>query len=71
MAVTVEQVEKWLILKGIGHAVGLIRDGWSYTACEMMVSLEAGDETPKRICRRCREALKRCNLTNLSKNRGN
>lgn len=63
MAVKIEEVQRWLILKGIGHAVGLIKCGWSYTACGMMVSLEPSSETPKRICRRCRESLKYCNVS--------
>lgn len=63
MGVAIEEVKQWLTLRGVGHAVAELNRGWSYTACGSIVSCDP-DSTipPKRICKRCREALKRCEL---------
>lgn len=63
MSVAIEHVKQWLELSGVGHAVAEVSHGWSYTACGSLVT---GDPTstppPKRICKKCREALQRCEL---------
>lgn len=63
MSVAIEQVKHWLVLRGIGHAVSELNRGWSYTACGSIVSGDP-DSTlpPKRICKKCRVALHRCEL---------
>lgn len=59
MSVAIEQVKHWLKLCGVGHAVAEVRSGWSYTACNKMISGDpTGTTPPRRICKRCRERLK-------------
>lgn len=69
MSVAIEQVKHWLTLRGVSHAVAEVNQGWSYTACGSMVTCEPDDNTlpPKRICKKCRESLNRCELLDSSR----
>jgi hypothetical protein len=60
--ITLDDVKKWHVESGIGHIVCQIKDPGLYTACDTLhwgTGLEScQDERPKRICKKCREALK-------------
>ena len=61
--VKIEDVPKWLILEGIGHAIASSRYGWRHTLCRIWTPNGATvDIPPKRICRKCRAALKTLTL---------
>lgn len=64
MSIKVEQVKHWLTISGVSHAVAEVNSGWSYLACRKMITCDPDESTglPKRICKKCREALKRCEL---------
>lgn len=58
--VEIKDVPLWLTSAGIGHVVVSIRSGWTSTLCDTMVSFPGDEkEIPKRICRKCREKLKK------------
>ena len=67
--ITVEDVPRWVIKKGIGHAVQSWREDipneenpqeWTTLLCGdvLIGKAEHFEDTPKRICARCRQALK-------------
>lgn len=58
MTVAIEEVRKWLILGGIGHVLVQSYSGWHYSPHNMTPNGEVVEDTPKRICRKCRAALK-------------
>jgi hypothetical protein len=72
MAVAVEDVPKWYVDRAcpggpIGHAVAGpgLGSGWAMMACRMTTPIghdDMQDDAPKRICRKCREALKHVTL---------
>ena len=59
----IEDVTRWIVWCGIGHAVQAIGDGWAHTACCSMISADMSSTTterPRRICSRCRMAIVDC-----------
>lgn len=63
--VTVEQVSVWWVKRGIGHAVGGLGNGMIHTACQTLVfggESETQQERPRKLCRKCREWLKKATL---------
>lgn len=67
MVVAIEDVPKWFVYRGIGHAVAGpgLGSGWGQMACRMMTPIghdDLQDTAPPRICRKCREALKGATL---------
>ena len=65
MAVTIEQVPRWFVSQGIGHAVGQLKGGFIYVGCRSMFSGNEKNTTkrrPKRVCRKCRESLKNATI---------
>jgi hypothetical protein len=57
--VTIDEIRCWSVLSGVGCIVIGGSHGWVNTAC---LSFRTGGWTenrPKRICRKCREALPR------------
>lgn len=68
VSITIEQVPCWIMVKGLGHVVMFVRDPGTYTACGSLLwgyeppkSSAAKKRVPKRICGKCREALKEIN----------
>jgi hypothetical protein len=57
---SIEDVPVWYTERGISHVVVSMQEGWTYTACECLVTTQPDEPgtKPKRICRRCREQLK-------------
>lgn len=57
---SIEDVPVWYTERGIAHVVVSVHEGWTYTACECLVTTQPDEHAtkPKRICRRCREQLK-------------
>ncbi len=64
MSVSVGQVPKWLTIGGISHAVAEVRQGWTITVCDKMVTgdPDSASGLPKKICAKCRSSLKKCEL---------
>jgi hypothetical protein len=62
MSVTFDQVKQWIATNGISHAVGAMSLGYSFTICDIMISGDPDKDRTKRICKRCREKLKQCEL---------
>lgn len=65
--ISVEQVPMWSVDRGIGHVVAWCDYANSrvFTACGVFGNLpEPTGDRPKRICRKCRENLKRAKLSN-------
>ena len=62
MSVAVDQVNHWLVINGISHVVGAMSLGYSFTICDIMISGDPDKDRTKRICKRCREKLKQCEL---------
>jgi hypothetical protein len=66
MPVAIEQVKKWLEVRGVGHVVTESTALGVCTACD---SIHVGcqrsmqDTRPARICRKCRERLETLSLT--------
>jgi hypothetical protein len=61
--VTLDQVKCWVVLGGIGHAVGHRQNHWYYTACGSLMTGAGVSARPKRICQQCRRRLKVATLT--------
>lgn len=66
--ITVEQVPCWITDKGVGHVVMFVRDPGTYTACGTLMwgcyppkSKATKKRVPKRICGKCRAAIKDIN----------
>ena len=64
MAVEPSELKHWYRDGSRFHAVAEIDRGWSFMACGMMSTGEpmVVKKTPERICKKCREALKRMYL---------
>jgi hypothetical protein len=64
MSVSVGQVPRWITLRGVSHAVAEVRQGWTITACDKMVTgdPDSTSELPKKVCVKCRLAIKTCDL---------
>ena len=59
----IDEVTRWIVNCGIGHAVQSFGDGWAYTACCSMISADLSNTTTerqRRICSRCRKSLVDC-----------
>jgi hypothetical protein len=58
--ITIDDIKLWLVRQGIGCIVlATLGGGWVATACGSLRTGDAVEQRPKRICRKCREALPR------------
>lgn len=56
--ITIDEVQTWLMLSGIGHVLCGTRERWHSTACGTWTpNGESVSERPKRKCRACIAAL--------------
>lgn len=56
--VRVEDVPRWLVRSGVGHAIFSESTAWAYTVCNMATTGgESQAERPARICSHCRKVL--------------
>jgi hypothetical protein len=60
--VKIEDVPRWVIMRGIGHAVRQMNGWGAHTACDHLIYGKLQAHTPKRICRKCRKRLKEARL---------
>lgn len=64
MGIEVKDVPRWCTVHGISHAVANAHGNWVSMACNTLIIGGDYDETVpgRRICRKCRAALKRVTL---------
>lgn len=60
MAVSIEQVPLWVMMRGIGHVVIECRGTDRITPHSLIMGGVLQKRTPARICKECRDALAHC-----------
>lgn len=53
--ITIEQVERWLVMQGISHVLASANHGWAHTACKIFTP--SGDVKKKPGPRKCRKCI--------------
>lgn len=57
--ITIDQVKRFIVVRGRGHIVASTDERWTRTICgSLIVGGELMNSKPRRICSKCREALK-------------
>lgn len=60
MSIPIKRVPMWTTYRGIGHATALTDGAINYSVCgSLFIGGRNAKKRPKRVCRKCRLALKR------------